>query len=133
MTWWIRARDAVCALYLILFVFFETYSADATALDHSKRFPAWEASLGWGLFVLPCLLVFGLILLLSRRHGRLGFYLVGLSLILYMGFLFLEGFLHREQVVRMKWIFNFYNGVWITLSAVAVGAAWLLKHRSIRN
>ena len=64
---------SLCTAYLILFVLFEIYSASATALDDSNRFPAWEAKLGWGLFVLPCLLVFGLFLLLSGKRERLGF------------------------------------------------------------
>jgi hypothetical protein len=31
----------VCVAYLLLFVFSEGYSAAATALDHSSRFPAF--------------------------------------------------------------------------------------------
>jgi hypothetical protein len=126
----IRGRYIFCALYLILFVLSEAYSAAATALDHSGRFPAWEAQLGWGLFVLPCLLLFGLILLLSSKLKRLGLYLIGLSLVVYAEFLLLEDFLARKQVVRMDWIFN---GMWLTLCALAIGAGWLLKHRPVRN
>ena len=62
--------------------------------------------MGWDLFVLPCLLLFELILQLSSEQERPGFYLVGLSLVRYMGFLFLDDFLVREQVVRMDWISN---------------------------
>jgi hypothetical protein len=36
---------AICIAYLILFVLFEIYSSAATALDHSHRFPAWEAKM----------------------------------------------------------------------------------------
>jgi hypothetical protein len=114
---------AICTAYLILFVLFEIYSSATTALDDSHRFPAWEAKLGWGLFVLPCLLLFGLFLLLSERRKRLGLSLVGLSLLLYMGFLFLEDLLAPERMGRLDWLFT---GTWITLSAIAMGAARFL-------
>ena len=114
---------SLCTVYLLMFVLLEAYSASATALDYSNRFPAWETKLGWGLFVLPCLLVFGLFFLLSRRRERLGFSLVALSLLLYMGFLFLEDLLVPEHMRRLDWAFT---GMWITLCAIAIGAARLL-------
>lgn len=126
----IRVRNAVCALYLVLLVLSEVYSAAATALDHSGRFPAWEAQLGWSLFVLPCLLLFGLILLLSSRPRRIGFYLIGLSVVLYTGFLFLEDFLARKQAIRMDWTMN---GIWLTLCALAIRAGWILSDRRVRS
>jgi hypothetical protein len=115
-----------CTAYLILFVLFEIYSSAATALDHSGRFPAWEAKLGWGLFVLPCLLLFGLFLLLTGRRARLGFSLVGLSLLLYMGFYLLEDWLVPGHMQRSDW---FFTAIWVTLCAIAIGAARLLMRR----
>jgi hypothetical protein len=52
--------------------------------------PAREAKLGWGMLVLPSLLMIGLVLLLFGKRLTLGFSLVALSVLLYMGFLFLE-------------------------------------------
>lgn len=125
-SWLIRTRNVLCALYLILFVLFETYSAAATALDHSNRFPTWEAELGWCLFVLPCLLVTGLFFLLRGGRETTGFFLVGLSILLYLAFMFLEDALSPEHMDRGEWLFN---GIWIMLCAVATAAAWLLKRR----
>jgi hypothetical protein len=124
--WLIRARNALCALYLILLVLSEAYSAAATALDHSNRFPAWEAKLGLCLFVLPCLLVTGLFFLLRGERETMGFSLVGLSLLLYLAFMFLEDALSPERMVRGEWLFN---GFWIMLCAAGTGAAWILKRR----
>jgi len=111
---------------LIVFAIFETYSALATALDDSRRFPAWEAMLGWGLFVLPSLLMIGLVLLLLGRRSTLGFSLVASSVLLYMGFLFLELALVGE-IQRTDWL---VVGIWATLCAIATAAAWLLMRRS---
>jgi hypothetical protein len=111
---------------LIVFAIFETYSALATALDNSRRFPAWEAKLGWGLFVLPSLLMIGLVLLLFGKRLTLGFSLVASSLLLYMGFLFLELAL-VGKMERIDWV---VVGIWATLFAIATAAAWLLRRRS---
>ena len=121
-----KMMKSLCTAYLILFALLEIYSASAAALDDSNRFPAWEAKLGWGLFVLPCLLVFGLFLLLSGKRERLGFSLVGLSLLLYVGFVFLEDLLAPERMGRLDWVFT---GMWVTLCAIAMGAAQLLMPR----
>ena len=121
-----QMTKSLCTAYLILFVLFEIYSASATALDDSNRFPAWEAKLGWGLFVLPCLLVFGLFLLLRGKREQLGFSLVGLSLLFFVGFLFLEDLLAPERIGRLDWVFT---GIWLTLCAIAIGAARLLMPR----
>ena len=52
--------------------------------------------------MLPYLLLFEPILLLSSRQERLGFYLVGLSLVLYMGFLFHpQRRRMRKKMIRM--------------------------------
>jgi|SRR5665213_4632140 len=124
--WLIRARNALCALYLILFVLSETYSAAATALDDSNRFPAWEAKLGWCLFVLPCLVVTGLFFLLRGERETIVLSLVGLSVLLYLAFMFLEDALSPEHMDRGAWVFD---GIWILLCAAAVAAAWVLKRR----
>ena len=121
-----KMMKSLCTAYLILFAFVEIYSASATALDDSKRFPAWEAKLGLGLFVLPCLLVFGLFFLLKVKRDRLGFSLIGLSLLLYAGFVFLENLLAPERMGRLDWVFT---GIWVTLCAIAMGAARLLMPR----
>jgi hypothetical protein len=111
---------------LIVFAIFETYSALATALDNSRRFPVWEAKLGWGLFVLPSLLMIGLVLLLFGKRLTLGFSLVASSLLLYMGFVFLE-FALVGRIERTDWL---VVGIWATLCAIATAAAWLLRRRS---
>jgi hypothetical protein len=113
----------------MLFVLFETYSAAATALDHSHRFPAWEAKLGWFLFLLPCLLVTGLVFLLRGERETIGFSLVGLSVLLYLAFMFLEDALSPEQMSRGEWVFN---GIWIMLCSAAIAASRLLK-RQLRS
>jgi hypothetical protein len=122
----IQIRNVICVLWLILFAIFETYSALATALDNSRRFPAWETKLGWGMFVLPFLLIFGLVLLLFGKRLTLGFSLVESSLLLYMGFLLLEMAL-VGKINRTDWL---VVGIWATLCALATAAAWLLRRRS---
>lgn len=125
-SWLIQIRSVICALYLVLFAFSETYSALATAFDNSRRFPAWEAKLGWGMFILPTLLMIGLVLLLFGKRLTLGFSLVSSSLLLYMGFLFLELAL-GPKIEQMDWVFA---GFWAVLCALAIAAAWLLRRRS---
>ena len=122
----IQIRNVICVLCLIVFAIFETYSALATALDNSRRFPVWEAKLGWGLFVLPSLLMIGLVLLLFGKRLTLGFALVVSSLLLYMGFVFLE-FALVGRIERTDWL---VVGIWATLCAIATAAAWLLRRRS---
>jgi len=122
----IQIRNVICVLCLIVFAIFETYSALGTALDNSRRFPAWEAKLGWGLFVLPSLMMTGLVLLLFGKRLTLGFSLVASSLLLYMGFVFLELAL-VGKIERTDWI---VVGIWATLCAIATAAAWLLRRRS---
>jgi hypothetical protein len=109
-----------------VFAIFETYSALGTALDNSRRFPAWEAKLGWGLFVLPSLLMIGLVLLLLGKRLTLGFSLVASSLLLYMSFVFLELAL-AGKMERTDWV---VVGIWATLCAIATAAAWLLRRRA---
>ena len=122
----IQIRNVICVLFLIVFAIFETYSALATALDNSRRFPAWETKFGWGLFVLPSLLMIGIVLLLLGKRLILGFSLVASSLLLYMGFVFLELAL-GGKIERTDWV---VVGIWATLCAIATAAAWLLRRRS---
>ena len=122
----IQARNAICVLCLIVFAIFETYSALGTALDNSRRFPAWEAKVGWGLFVLPSLLMIGLVLLLFGKRLTLGFSLVASSVLLYMGFVFFELALDGK-IGRTEWL---VVGIWATLCAIATAAASLLARRS---
>jgi hypothetical protein len=122
----IQIRNVICVLWLILFAIFETYSVLATALDNSRRFPAWVTKLGWGMFVLPSLLMFGLVLLLFGKRLTLGFSLVASSLLLYMAFLLLELAL-GPRIEQMDWVFV---GFWTALCALATAAAWLLRRRS---
>jgi hypothetical protein len=121
----IQVRNLICVVCLIVFAIFETYSALATALDNSRRFPAWEAKLGWGLFVLPSLLMIGLVFLLFGKRLTLGFSLVASSVLLYMGVVFLELAL-GGKIERTSWLFV---GIWATLCAIATVAAWLLRRR----
>lgn len=127
-SWLTKILNVFCILYLILFAFSETYSALATAFDNSRRFPAWEAKLGWGMFVLPSLLMVGLVLLLPGKRLTLGLFLVATSLLLYLGFLFLELAL-APRIEQMDWVFA---GIWTGLCVLAVGAAWFLRRRSTR-
>ena len=94
--WRLRAGGIISTLYLLIFGMFEAYSAAATALDRNTAFPIWEPHLGWGLFVLPCVLIASLFLLHGRRSG-LGFSLLVLNLCLYAGFLIFESIVYRGQ------------------------------------
>ena len=120
--------NVVCILYLILFAFSEAYSALATAFDNSRRFPAWEATLGWGMFVLPALLMVGLVFLLLGKRLTLGFSLAATSLLLYLSFMFLE----LALVPRIEHTDLVFAGIWTGLCALATMAAWLLRRRSTR-
>lgn len=120
-----QIRNVICVLWLIVFAIFETYSALATAFDNSRRFPAWEAKLGWGMFVLPSLLMIGLVLLLFGERLTLGFSLVVSSLLLYMGFLLLEMAV-GPKIEQLEWVLV---GFWTALCALATAAAWLLRRR----
>jgi hypothetical protein len=125
-SWLIQGRNVICILWLIVLAIFETYSALATALDNSRKFPAWEAKLGWGMFVLPSLLMIGLVLLLFGKRLTLGFSFVVSSLLLYMGFLFVELAL-GPKMEQKDWVFT---GFWAALCALGTAAGWLLKRRS---
>jgi hypothetical protein len=70
----------------------------------------------------------GLVLLLLGKRLTLGFSLVASSLLLYMGFLFLELAL-GPRIEQMDWVFA---GIWTGLCALATAEAWLLRQRSTR-
>lgn len=124
--WLRRIVNGLCVFCLVLFVPSELYSAAATALDHSGRFPAWESTLGIFLFVLPAELVVALILLLYRERPKLGFNLVLVNLVGYAGFLCLESLSVRTDPGTTKgdWV---ATGIWAMLAGVAVAAAHFLK------
>lgn len=128
-----RVGKVLSVLYLILFALFEIYSAAATALDHSGRFPAWESNLGWCLFLLPCELIVALALLMYSGRPRLGFYLVLLNLAMYAGFMFLESVLVHDFPSDKRAIWSVF-GIWASLFVIALGAAWVLviRHRNIQ-
>src|SRR5258708_15210809 len=98
--WLVQVRNGMCALWLLVFVMFEGYTAAATALDHSPRFPAWESKLGWFLFLLPCELFVALAFLILRRRVSLGFLLVTANLLVYAVFICFEAAFVRESMNR---------------------------------
>jgi hypothetical protein len=127
-----RVVHALSALYLILFALFEIYSAAATALDHSGRFPAWESNLGWCLFLLPCELVIALALLMYSSRARLGFSLLLLNLSMYAGFMILESVLVHDLSSDRRAIWIVF-GIWASLFTIAFGAGWVLMVHNGRN
>ena len=78
------------------------------------------------MFVLPFLLMTGLVLLLASKRLTLGFSLATSSILLYMAFMLLELTL-IGKVDRTDWL---AVGIWMTICALATGAAWLLSRRS---
>jgi len=117
---------STCIVYLLLFFFSEGYSALATALDHHSRFPAWEPTLGWFLFILPCGLLASLALVLDGEKARLGVCLVAVNLCAYTGFMCLEIMLDPASDGR-DWE---ATAIWGTFMALAVGAAHFLRTSS---
>lgn len=113
----------VCALYLFLFVFSEGYSAAATALDDSRRFPHWESTVGLFLFILPCELLASLALLLRSGRKALGFYLVIVNMTAYLAFMCLDVIVGQGS----NWADWEFASVWAIAMAVAVGAAGFLR------
>ena len=128
ISWDRRAGGAVCVFYLLVFLLVEVYSAAATAFDRNTRLPSWEPLLGWGLFVLPCVLLISLFLL-HGRYARLGFYLVAANLCLYASFMTFEWFVSRGNAPshRADWE---VAGIWATLFATALLAARFLKMKA---
>jgi hypothetical protein len=125
--WLIPVRNGICALWLLVFVLFESYTAAGTALDHSQRFPAWESTLGWFLFLLPCELLVALAFLTRRKRASLGFLLVVANLIVYAIFMCFEALVVHESMDRTTLA---VAGLWATFFALAIGAAQLLKDQA---
>jgi len=119
----IRIRGVACSLCMVLCAFAELYSAGATALDRFA--PSWERPIGWFLFLLPIELIAGLILLFNREHGRLGFNLTRLNLLLYSGFLIVEVF--AENPIPADWKDWLAMGLWaFFFAAVLISARFIL-------
>ena len=129
--WYFKVRDVFCILYLFVFVLFEVYSAAATALDHSGRFPPWESIVGWFLFVLPCELMIAMVLLLDGAKAKLGLNLVLVNLCAYVGFMYFETSLVHDGVVSRGAMWEVV-GIWAVLIAGAVGSAGLMFLRAPR-
>jgi hypothetical protein len=123
--WKLRAGGIVSTIYLLIFGLFEAYSAAATALDRHPAFPIWERHLGWGLFVLPCVLIASLCLLHGRRSG-LGLSLVILNLCLYAGFMIFESMVYRGHPASRQAVWE-VGGIWATLFVAALLASLRLK------
>jgi hypothetical protein len=124
--WLDQVRNGICALWLLVFVLFEGYTAAATALDHSTKFPSWEPTLGWFLFVLPCELLIALGLLIRRERVSLGFLLVAANLLVYAVFMCFEAIWVHEGPDKTTLA---VAGLWATFFALAIGAAHLLKNQ----
>ena len=122
-----KLLNGAAVAWLAIFVFSELYSAAATALDHSVRFPAWEATIGVLLFLLPCLLVAGLFTL--RQLPRKGFVLINLSLSLYAAFFVLETIIAPVDQEPRTFDFLMAAG-WACAFLLAGGAAYLLKRKA---
>ena len=125
--WKLRAAGLVSDLYLGLFWMFEAYSAAATALDSHLAFSRWEKYLGWALFILPCMLIAGL-LLLHRRGSRLGFVLAVTSLCLYMTFMVFDLFTDRGHAVSQQMVWADL-GIYVLLFLAALAAVSVLRGR----
>jgi uncharacterized membrane protein len=128
--WITQLRNGLCVLWLLAFALSEGYSAAATALDHSTKFPSWERRLGWFLLVLPCELLIALILLIRRNRAGLGFRLVALNLIVYAAFMCLDVALVHESLDGTMFA---VAGLWAIFFALAVGAARLLIGQAPRH
>lgn len=123
--WKLRVGGIISIIYLLIFGLFEAYSAAATALDKNLAFPIWEHYLGWGLFVLPLMLIASLFLLHARRSG-LGFWLVILNLCLYSSFMIFESMVYRGQPALRQAVWE-TGVIWATLFVAALLAALCLK------
>lgn len=126
--WNRRAGGSISVLYLLIFTLFELYSAIATALDSSSRFPRWEPSLGWALLVLPATLLVSLSLL-HGRHPRLGFSIIIANLCLYASFMIFESVAITGAPVSHRAVWE-VGGIWVMLFLVAVLAARFLETKT---
>ena len=120
-------RKGFCVLCLLLLTASEAYTAAATALDHSSRSPNWESKLGWLLFILPCELLTGLFLLLEGDRARIGFGLVLANVLMYFGFICLDGVLVPDSWDRVA--LGVVTG-WVVFFLIAIGAAHLLRRQA---
>jgi hypothetical protein len=122
-----KLKQGICILWLLALSLSELYSAAATALDDSPRYPAWESTLGWFLFILPLELIIALVFLVSGSKTRTGFWCVVVNVLVYAGFFGFELIQAPEP----------WDGValqlacgWILFFVLAIGAAHLLRRRA---
>jgi hypothetical protein len=120
----IHVRVALCIPCLTLLALSELYSAADLSSDSRFHLPAWVHPLGFGLFLLPIALVFGLVLLLRSDRKMLGFSFIATSVLLYAIFICGETF--QSDVGLGDWISML---CWCTFCALGVGAARILMFR----
>jgi hypothetical protein len=126
--WNRRAGGTISVFYLLIFTVFEVYSAMATALDSSLRFPRWESYLGWALLILPATLLASLFLLHGRRP-KLGFSIIIANLCLYASFIIFESIASVGAPVSHQAEWEFW-GICAMLFLVAVLAARFLETKT---
>jgi hypothetical protein len=123
------AKRIICGIYLLLFAFSELYSAAATSLDNTHRFPTWEPTLGRWMFILPCILVAGMTLLLLNRLRAWGFTMIFASLLIYGAFFIFE--VHLSQHAPKNHTVGTIGVFWSLAFAIAFVAAYLWGNREI--
>ena len=128
--WTTQVRSGICALWILVLVLFEGYTAGGMALDRSTRVPAWESSLGWFLFVLPCELLVALAVLLRRQRRNLGFRLVAANVLVYALLMYFWAVLDHEGLTMTTLE---VAGFWVTFFVLAIGAAHLLRNQAASN
>ena len=127
--WNRRAGGVLSVLYLLIFAWFEAFSAIGTALDKNPSFPSWEHLIGWALLVLPSTLLASLFLLHWRRP-RLGFLVIVVNLCLYASFMIFESVAFDETPVSPRAIWEL-SGIWAVLFLTAVLAARFLETKAL--
>jgi hypothetical protein len=127
----LRIAGIVSTIYLLIFGLFEAYSALATVFDRRPEFPNWEHYIGWGLCLLPFMLIASLLLFYARR-SRLGFTLVIANLCFYAEFFALECAIYRKQATSHQADWELY-AIWAVLFAAALLSAFCLKIRYQAN
>lgn len=126
--WNRRAGGAISVFYLLIFTLFEVYSAIATALDSSSRFPRWESAIGCALLVLPATLLASLFLLHGRRP-KLGLSIIIANLCLYASFMILESVAFAGAPVSPRAEWEVW-GIWSMLFLMAAFAARFLETKA---
>ena len=126
MNIWPTLKRTGSVVVLLLFMMSEVYSALATALGKSADFPSWESVLGWWLLLLPCLLLFGIALLVSKQSRLVGTWSAALSLCFYAAFLVFEVFAYRGGV-RRRVLLNADTAFWATTFAVGLCSVFTLR------